>query len=287
MISVVVPIYNVYPYLSQCIDSILAQTYSDLEIILVDDGSPDDCPKLCDCYAGRDKRIKVIHKSNGGLSDARNAGMKIAGGEWTYFVDADDWLDRDAIRKLYDFAVAGGCEVVQENMYYAYAGYLLFRKTSRRERKKVVLDRHEAMRELIINDRIKNFAWGKLYKTALIRDLEFPKGRFFEDSFWQHLVFDKIERYGVIDEPLYYYRQREDSISGTPSDKIKDLLEGNKERMFFIKEKYPELSALMERKYAALYHQVYPDHRRGQWFRELLHKIKLRLNGPSYDKIYL
>ena len=119
MISVIIPIYNVAQYLSQCMKSILSQSYNDLEIILVDDGSADECPRLCDEYEAGDARVRVIHKKNGGLSDARNAGMRIAKGEWIYFVDSDDWLDINAIQKLYQFAVDNHCDVVQGGLYYA------------------------------------------------------------------------------------------------------------------------------------------------------------------------
>ena len=287
MISVVVPVYNVQPYLAQCVESIRSQTFCDLEIILVDDGSPDECPRLCDEYAAKDERVKVVHKSNGGLSDARNAGVKIAGGEWIYFADSDDWLDTAAIQKLYDFAITNDCDVVQGNMYYAYPNHLLYRKAARRERKANILSRDEAMRALIVNDRVKNFAWGKLYRTELIRDLEFPAGKFFEDCFWQHLVVDRVVRYGIIDEPLYYYRQRADSISGAVSDKNRDLLEGYSIRLDFIREKYPYFENLMKRKYDELYHSQYVSDSYTSAFVKFITKISKRLTGPCYCKICL
>ena len=259
MISVIVPVYNVQPYLVQCVESIRTQTFCDLEIILVDDGSSDECPRLCDEYAAKDARIKVIHKSNGGLSDARNAGVKIAVGEWIYFADSDDWLESDAIEKLYGFAITNDCNVVQGNMYYVYSDHMLYRKVCRRERKANVLSRDEAMRELIINDRVKNFAWGKLYKAELIKDLEFPVGWFFEDCFWQHRVVDRVCKYGIIDVPLYYYRQREDSISSTSSEKIKDLLDGYGCRLVFIRVHYPQYYNLMCKMHDRIYAQVYPQ----------------------------
>lgn len=159
MVSVVIPIYNVAQYLSQCVDSVLSQSYQDLEIILVDDGSTDECPKICDDYQQKDVRIRVVHKENGGLSDARNAGMKKATGEWTLFVDSDDWIDQEAIAKLYQFAIENRCDIVQGNVYYVYADHLLYRQASRKEQKNNVLSCQEAMRELLINDRVKNFAW--------------------------------------------------------------------------------------------------------------------------------
>lgn len=273
MVSVIVPVYNVASYLPQCLDSLLSQTYTDLEFIIVNDGSTDDSPNICDDYATRDERVKVTHKTNSGLSDARNVGIKQAIGEWIYFADSDDWLDKDAIRKLYEFATVNGCDIVQGNMYYVYTDYLLYRKTRYIERKKNILTRRDAMRELVINDRIKNFAWGKLYKTKIISDLLFPKGRLFEDVFWQHLVMERIERYGIINEPLYYYRQRMDGISGNQSVNRSDLLDGYRLRYHFIQEKYPDLEYLMKSKYDELYHEIHGSARKipfGVFLRKLL-----------------
>ena len=285
MISIIIPIYNVSKYLSQCIDSVLFQSYTDLEIILVDDGSTDDCPKMCDNYREQDSRVRVIHKKNGGLSDARNVGIKIATGEWTFYLDSDDWLDKETIAKLYRFAIDNDCDVVQGNMYYAYDDHLLYRQAKRNEQKKNVLSRYEAMRELIINDRVKNFAWGKLYKTNIIKDLDFPVRKYFEDSFWQHLVIDRVERYGIIDEPLCYYRQRGDSISGTPSNRLNDLLEGNRVRMSFIREKYPELLPLMKKKYDELYEQINPSSGMLNQCRRFFLRVINRFRGSSYQRI--
>lgn len=285
MISVIIPIYNVAQYLSQCVESVLSQLYKELEVILVDDGSTDDCPNLCDDYEEKNPRVRVIHKKNGGLSDARNAGMKVATGDWIYFVDSDDWVAQDAILKLYHFAVDNHCDVVQGGLYYAYQDHLLYRKASKKEQKRTILERNDAMRELIVNDRVKNFAWGKLYKTDLIRDLFFPVGKYFEDSFWQHLAMDRVERYGIVDEPLYFYRQREDSISGTPSNRLNDLLEGNRERMNFIREKYPELLPLMEKRYKALYEQINPSGGSAHHCKLLISRVLNRFCISSYKRI--
>lgn len=287
MISVVVPIYNVQPYLAQCVESIRSQTFCDLEIILVNDGSPDECPKLCDEYAAKDERVKVIHKANGGLSDARNVGVKAAVGEWIYFADSDDWLNSDAVRRLYEFAVAHDCDVVQGGLYYVYPDYLLCRNVRRKERTRSVLGRHEAMRELIINDRVKNFAWGKLYKAELIKDLDFPKGKFFEDCFWQHRVVDRVRRYGIIDSPLYFYRQRDDSISGSMSNNNRiDLLDGYRERYDFIQQKYPDLQSIMKQKYDALCLE-FQGADAGFSFGRLWKKVKCLVSGGGYRKLPL
>lgn len=254
MISVILPIYNVEAYLQQSVDSVLNQSYKDLEIILVDDGSKDSSVSLCDDYAKKDTRIKVIHKPNGGLSDARNVGTEAATGDWIFYLDSDDWMEQNTLETLLDFAEKNYCDVVQGGLYYAYPDHLL----KREEKEPTVLNKEAAMKELIINDRVKNFAWGKLYKASLVKDLKFPKGKFYEDSFWQHLVMDRVNSYGILDTPFIYYRQRPDSISGTISDRFNDLIEGYAVRLQFIQEKYPQFTSLMKERYEAIKELKYP-----------------------------
>lgn len=246
MISVVVPVYNVKDYLPRCIYSIRQQTYTDWECILVDDGSTDGSELLCDAYAKDDHRFSVIHKANGGLSDARNKGTEKATGTFIYFLDSDDWIAPDALRTLHDFAVKNHCEVVQGGFYYAYDSYLLYDdRFLDGDKHPFVLKRYEAMAELIKQQYIKNFAWGKLYRADIVKNIPFPKGKFFEDSFWQHHVIHETTSYGVVPTPLYYYNQRGGSISGQFSIRNLDLLKGNEERLRFVQEHYPDLVQLM------------------------------------------
>lgn len=273
MISVILPIYNVEAYLPQSVESVLNQTYKDLEIILVDDGAKDSSGSLCDEYAKKDSRIKVIHKTNGGLSDARNVGTEAATGDWSFYLDSDDWMEPNTLETLLDFAEKNYCDVVQGGLYYAYPDHLL----KRVEKEPTLLNREAAMKELIINDRVKNFAWGKLYKTALVKDLKFPKGKFYEDSYWQHLVMDRVNCYGILDTPLVYYRQRPDSISGTVSDRFNDLIEGYAVRLEFIQEKYPQFSALMKKRYEAIKEQKYPKKGLLAFMKRFIRRVKERL----------
>lgn len=249
LVSVIIPVYDVEEFLPHCLDSVLSQTYKNIEILVVDDGANDKSGDICDEYEKKDSRIKVIHQENEGLSSARNKGLQISKGEWVFFIDSDDRIDSDTLNQAYEFAKKNNCDIVQVNHYYEYEDYLLYRKASKKEKKNIVLNRHSTMKELIINDRIKNFAWGKLYKSELVKDCLFPVGKYYEDSFWQHLIFDKIERYGIIDNPLYYYRQREGSISSVCSEKQQDLVEGYNNRLQFVKENYPEFEELMKEKY--------------------------------------
>ena len=284
MISVIIPVFNVEHYLSKCVDSVLSQSYKDMEIILVDDGSTDNCSSICDKYTKKDNRIIVIHKQNGGLSDARNVGMKIAHGEWSFFLDADDWIVQNALEILYRFASEKDCDIVQGNFYYTYNDHLLYRFESEQEQLNHILNRTEAMKELIINERVKNFAWGKLYKTSIVKKTDFPVGRFFEDSYWQHLVFHQIEKYGIVDVPIYYYRQREDSISGKPTDRYDDLIEGYKCRLEFIECYYPQYADLMKKMYQKIYELKYPEQDLLSYCSRFLLRIKGKFFPVSHFK---
>ncbi len=240
-ISVIVPIYNMAEYLPQCIDSVLQQEVKDIEIILVNDGSTDNSLAICRRYAEANDGIKLIDKENGGLSDARNVGMRVAKGEYVYFLDADDWLASNALNTLYQYATVTGCEVVQGGVYYASSDHLYYDNGG--IDKETNLSRTDAIRELVRDKAIKNFAWGKLYRANIVKQHLFPVGRYFEDIYWQHLVVHEATKYGIVPSPLYYYRQRTDSISGAVSVKGLDLLRGFEMRISFIRKEYPNLVA--------------------------------------------
>lgn len=241
-VSVIVPIYKVEKYIHRCINSILKQSYEDLEVILVNDGSPDNCGKIINEYEKKDSRVITIHKENGGLSDARNAGIEIVSGEYVIFVDSDDWIEKDFIQRLVTTSQSKQADIVQTAFYYAYDDYLLYdNRFYDRDSEIITFSNSELMRELVKNDIVKNFAWGKLYKTKLVRDLPFKNGVLFEDVFWAHKVMQRVERYVVLHEPLYYYFQRNDSIVATYTVRNLDILEGLKERHEFIEKYYPHL----------------------------------------------
>ncbi|WP_303223384.1 glycosyltransferase family 2 protein [Intestinibacter bartlettii] len=242
LVSIIVPIYKVENYLNRCIDSIRNQTYKNLEIILVDDGSPDKCGDMADKYASMDDRIKSVHKTNGGLSDARNYGMKYVTGEYVFFLDSDDYLKLDAIEYLVNIMTKYDADIVQGSFYYSYEDYLLYDdRYYCEEDGEVILDRNSLMKELTINERVKNFAWGKLYKTKLINDLPFRKGVLFEDVYWAHLVMNRVNKYIITHKPIVYYTQRNDSISGNYNPKNTDIIWGLLERHKFLESNYTEL----------------------------------------------
>lgn len=241
-VSVIVPIYKVENYLNKCVDSIINQTYKNLEIILLNDGSPDRCGEIINLYARQDNRIKVFHKENGGLSDARNYGMNFVTGDYVIFVDSDDWIKEDMVETLIKGSLESNADVVQSGFYYAYENYLLYDNRYYSENMDpIVLDKEKLMYELVVNEKVKNFAWGKLYKTKLIKDIPFKKGVLFEDVFWAHNVMNRVNKYLIIHKPMCYYRQREDSIVATYTERNLDILKGLKERHKFIERNYINL----------------------------------------------
>lgn len=241
-VSVIVPIYKVEKYIHRCIESILNQTYTNLEVILVNDGSPDNCGDIIDNYEKKDTRVKIIHKQNGGLSDARNAGMKIASGDFVVFVDSDDWIENNMIESMVQAMKHYEADIVQSAFYYAYEDKRLIdnRYYSTKD-EPVILDNKSLMYELVINEKVKNFAWGKLYKTNLIKNIPFKKGVLFEDVFWAHRVMHSVNTYVIMHDPLYNYFQRDDGIVAKYSPKNMDILIGLKERHQFLEKFYPNL----------------------------------------------
>ena len=240
LISVIVPVYKVEQYLDRCVESIVNQTYSNLEIILVDDGSPDNCPAMCDAWAARDSRIRVIHKENGGLSDARNAGMAVASGELTGFIDSDDWIRTDMYQLLWENMrqhssdiSACGVEMVFED---GSPSRMLTRPGN------CVLNTEDALLTLIEETKLKQPVWYKLYKTALIVDLRFPVGRYHEDAFWTYQAVGRAGRISVFDAPCYYYTQRAGSIMGAGySLKRLDALEAKRACVGYMEKHCPRL----------------------------------------------
>lgn len=238
-ISLIVPIYNVEAYLDKCINSILNQSYCNLEIILVDDGSPDNCPEICDRFAENDKRVIVLHKQNGGLSDARNAGIEIATGKYICFVDSDDWLHEDYCKALYHCMKDYDADIVEcgITMVYPDKDNIEIIDASNR-----VYGVEEALSSLIEPKGFKSQVWNKLYKSELVRKFIFQKGVINEDEFWTYKVFANAETIAYCNKALYYYLQRESSIMGSYSLKRLDGLKGMFGRHIYISGKYPRLS---------------------------------------------
>lgn len=242
-ISVIVPVYKVEPYLDKCLSAIVNQTYTNLEIILVDDGSPDNCPAMCDAWAEKDSRIRVIHKTNGGLSDARNAGMAVATGELMAFVDSDDWIAPDMYEHLYRRLAEDNSDIAACGVQMVWEDKTPSRTLTREG--SCVLNQEEAMRAIIEESWLKQPVWYKLYKTALVRDILFPKGKYHEDVFWSYQAVGRTQRVSVSDHIGYYYLQRGGSIMGEGySLKRLDAVEAKVQRCAYIQERFPALSPL-------------------------------------------
>lgn len=240
LISVIVPVYNVEVYLDKCISSIVNQTYRNLEIILVDDGSPDNCPAMCDAWKEKDSRIVVLHKENGGLSDARNAGMGAAHGEFISFIDGDDWIEPRFFEILQHELEAQNADVAAVQYRLCWEGDACERQSAYEH--VTVYDRQTAMR-LLIQNQIKQVVWNKLYRSAQIRDIPFEKGKVHEDEFWTYQVIGRIERFAAIDYIGYDYFQRAGSIMGAGySSKRLDAVEAKTRRQAYLTEHMPELA---------------------------------------------
>lgn len=243
LISVIVPIYKVEAYLNRCIQSILNQTWTDFELILIDDGSPDRCPDICDWWKEKDKRITVIHKENGGLSDARNAGLKVAVGEFIVFVDSDDWVEPDYLQVLMESLRESNCDIVECGIIQTQGESDSSRKrTEEKENKVALFQTEQALEQLIKDGSFHQYVWNKLYRRSVMDGILFEKGKTNEDEFWIYQVFGNAERIGRIEKPLYYYFQRDTSIMGTGySTRRLDALEAKQQRQKYIEKYYPKL----------------------------------------------
>lgn len=243
-ISVVVPVYNVASYLEKCIESIIAQTYEKLEIILVDDGSTDDSGRICDDYAKEDTRIKVIHKKNGGLSDARNKGIDAASGEYLMFIDSDDYIHPQMAEKLYKTLVNAGAEISVCNFLYVdEKGETLDGCNDNLPVMDEILNQNEAFYKAIQGPKKWYYviACNKLYKKQVFSDLRFPCGKIHEDEFVIHKVLDVCSAVACTSDVLYYYVQRTGSImhAGYSIKKL-DMVDVYLERTeYFLRKKMP------------------------------------------------
>lgn len=240
LVSVIIPIYKVEPYLRECVDSVINQTYKNLEIILVDDGSPDNCPKICDEYALQDSRIKVIHKENGGLSDARNAGMKIATADYWSFVDSDDVCHKQMIEVLMKPILE------DKNIQLSCSGYDTIYGDS------VPSISNQNLDKFVVYDTVDYFmkrwtpqAWMKIYHNELFDNISYPVGRFHEDAFTTYKLQYKANKIACTDAKLYFYRTREGSIMTTTSKKrVIDLRDASIECLKFFSDKESKILSM-------------------------------------------
>ena len=240
LISIIIPVYKVEKYLNKCVESVVNQTHKNLEIILVDDGSPDNCPAMCNEWAKKDDRIKVIHKKNGGLSDARNAGLEIMTGNYVMFVDSDDFLDASICEKLlniiekYDVGFAMcGTNIVDEN------GNI--KAVPKSDENVCVFTDFDALRQLL-NPKLPYImtAWAKLYKSSVFKNIKYPVGKLHEDEFVIANIIEESKSFAYSNEKMYNYLRRSQSIMGQKTDKnVEHSLEAFKQRFAFLSKVHP------------------------------------------------
>ncbi|MDS3264683.1 ss-1,4-galactosyltransferase [Streptococcus pneumoniae] len=239
LVSIVVPVYNVEKYLKKSIESILNQTYQNIEILLVDDGSTDSSGKICESFSKVDPRIRVFHKENGGLSDARNFGIEQMKGQYVAFIDSDDYISKDYVWKLYSSIKNNDSEV-------SICSFLLVDEKGEKikdellDSGKICLTGQQILEKVLTADGYRYVvAWNKLYRSTLFEKLKFKKGMLYEDEFLNYPLFWDCKRVSIVEEPLYLYVQRKGSIvqSNMTLEKIKMKDEMHTSRIEFYSEK--------------------------------------------------
>lgn len=241
-ISIIVPVYRVEAYLDRCVQSILNQTFSDFELILVDDGSPDRCGQMCDAYAQGDQRVRVLHKKNGGLSDARNAGIDAARGEYLGFVDSDDEIAPDMYESLLQNLVQGKADMAVCGLYDCYGDVKVPQDIQQGH---FLYTAAEAVEYLLSGRSVGLFAVNKLYKRALFDEVRYPVGRLYEDAFVIVDLLVQTDRVVVDTAPKYLYQRRQDSITiGAFQPKVYDVVAAHEHNLRLIREHFPALEAV-------------------------------------------
>ncbi len=235
LISIIVPVYNVKNYLKKCLDSLVNQTYKNLEIIVVNDGSDDGSEEICNEYARKYDFIQVIEKENGGLSDARNCGIRAATGEYIGFVDSDDWIENDMYQSLIEVIIKYNADIAMCGRYIVQGNSVLSLYTSEKIR---VYKGNEALKQLLLGKELDSSVCDKLFHKSLIKDIEFPIGKIHEDIFTTHKIVNKCKKMVHIGSPKYYYYNRKGSITKSQFSKRNfDLIEAYQQ----IREEYENL----------------------------------------------
>lgn len=251
LISVIIPIYNVEKYLHRCVCSVIDQTYTNLEIILVDDGSTDKCPEMCDDFVAHDERIKVIHKRNDGLSSARNVGIQLAVGEYIMLIDGDDWIVPYMAEKMYNRINQDGSDIVIcPYQYVDEAGnYIREDLMSYCRLKNGILSRDQLLNKINFNESgywFYSSPCTKLYKSFYLKKMKYPEHRLFEDEYIAHHLFGSINEASIMEECLYMRTVRADSITqlnGYNSLKKMDVIFALEDRYRFFKEYHYDVYA--------------------------------------------
>ena len=243
LVSIIVPVWNVEPYIRQCLDSIVSQSYQNLEIICVDDGSPDHCPEICDEYAARDSRIKVIHKENGGVAQARNTALRVVSGEWIAWIDSDDWVSAQFIQYMLNNALQYDADIVICGRYEEYTDRRnVFSPEFR------IMNSEQAIKELLQDDEIRNYLCDKLWRANLFHGLAFSENyRVLEDVALVYRLFLQAGQIVCCPEAHYHYRIHDKGLTHN-NTLINELqvFQIRKERREAVSAVYPRLKEALQ-----------------------------------------
>lgn len=246
LLSVIVPAYNVEDYIERCVDSIITQLNGDCEVILVDDGSTDSTGTICDAYSKKYANVVVIHKENGGLSEARNVGISFAQGEYISLIDGDDYVSSEFYDTMLGLAKNNDADVVVCNYKKVFENELC-NKGDLYDEEIIKFSGTDAIRDLFLNDRIMNYAWNKLYKRYLFQNIEYPVGKLWEDILVTYRILRKSEKVVYTNRKLYFYLQRSNSITAKPKLKsVLDQYELLTIRYNELKDDFPDLKNTMK-----------------------------------------
>ena len=272
LVSIIVPVYNVKPYLNRCVNSLLGQSYQNMELLLVDDGSTDGSETLCDEYAAQDVRVRVLHKKNGGLSDARNAGVDAAKGEYLSFVDGDDWVSPYYIENLYRALEQAGADFSASCFEEVFEGQPVQSVPTERLEAFEILSREECLRRILYQEGMEVTTPTKLYKRALFEGVRYPVGKLYEDIPVAYEVTKRAHKAAHIANRDYYYFQRGSSIQNMAFNPRKlDSVRHCHALMENVKRDFPRLSRAAE---------CPADHQPQLPVCRVLHHRRLRVPGP-------
>jgi len=285
LVSIIIPVYKVEPYLKRCLDSVITQTYPFIEIILIDDGSPDNCPSICDKYASLDSRILVVHKKNGGLSDARNVGLDRASGEYITFVDSDDWVHPLYVENLLHLSAKTDSDIsIAEILKTNYT-------KNQHIQKKIcnsMLTPQKAVTRLFSKTEASFIAaCGKLFKTDIIKQFHFPCGKIHEDEYVNYQWLYKAQRIAYTNQVLYFYFQHSDSITGSCKSYNEEEIYQNQVDFFLEKGEQSILNTIHYRRLWNLLNHYWTFYNSKDFsnFESTKKEIK-KTKGPRYTKAF-
>ncbi len=275
LISVIVPVYNSWRYTKKCIETIVNQTYKNLEILLIDDGSTDKSGLVCDEWQKKDERIIVIHKENGGAADARNTGLDIAKGTIIAFVDGDDYIEQDMIEILYKNMIETGAQIVSGGYFKEY----FYSETVEYAKENYIMTPKEAYERMLTRNDFGNEIWDRLYKKELFEDLRFELNKIPEDVGMTFKILDKANKISHIDKPVYHYIQRQGSVEHKKYEIAQTgAVDFSEELIKLMEKKYPNLVGYAEKFFVmALNNNIVLCYRNGfkEEYKKLIEKSKI------------